>query len=433
MANHCGEPLRVRPRCRAVRRLFFAADAWAWRHFPVVGLSVHSLPPLGPVDVWLHQFEADQPRPWLHSRRRHRFPTSSEWPRGKAPGGPRAAQTGAGCADRRDRRLPITKEISAGNGGRRPRAPGAHPRWVCCWSAKVRILRACPATIRESGPFRIRKTWMASFKRATSTSILSAWRRIQRPPGDARRIPVVSHEERRRRQAGDLGRHIRRAVLQCVDQLLSDEGERRRRGEAMQARFDTVYNLRAATPTLLTALEEGASILRSDANDAMNAVAPRLVVFGLSNILSDLFDAALASGLVPSKVVIHHPEHVGERDLSVAQRLAAVAPLCPQSCSALIALDDFVPEPGELYLLGPPRRPGEAGGNAPGSIRLAFCTLVHPRAMSCRCCAGARCVRRRQFGGRAGDAVGRARVRQVGDTSATAMTRHRCVHLHPSR
>lgn len=39
--------------------------AWAHRHFPVAGLSVHTLPPLGPVDVWLHQFDTEAlPAPW---------------------------------------------------------------------------------------------------------------------------------------------------------------------------------------------------------------------------------------------------------------------------------------------------------------------------------------------------------------------------------
>jgi sugar O-acyltransferase (sialic acid O-acetyltransferase NeuD family) len=110
--------------------------------------------------------------------------------------------------------------------------------------------------------------------------------------------------------------------------------------------------------------------------------APRLVVFGLSNILSDLFDAALASGLVPAKVVIHHPEHVGARDLPVAQRLAAVAPLCPHAAApALVALDDFIAEPGELYLLGPttPTR-ARLAELVRDRFGLTFCTLVHPRA-----------------------------------------------------
>jgi sugar O-acyltransferase (sialic acid O-acetyltransferase NeuD family) len=59
-----------------------------------------------------------------------------------------------------------------------------------------------------------------------------------------------------------------------------------------------------------------------------------------------------------------------------------VAPLCPRSVPpALLALEDFTPEAGDLYLLGP---------TAPARARLAdllqkrfsleFCTLVHPRA-----------------------------------------------------
>ena len=38
----------------------------------------------------------------------------------------------------------------------------------------------------------------------------------------------------------------------------------------------------------------------------------RLVIFGASNIISDLFDCALANDLIPSKVVLHLPEDSGE-------------------------------------------------------------------------------------------------------------------------
>jgi hypothetical protein len=40
--------------------------SWASKRDPVAGLSLHTLPPICPVDVWLHQFEADQdlPAPW---------------------------------------------------------------------------------------------------------------------------------------------------------------------------------------------------------------------------------------------------------------------------------------------------------------------------------------------------------------------------------
>jgi sugar O-acyltransferase (sialic acid O-acetyltransferase NeuD family) len=114
----------------------------------------------------------------------------------------------------------------------------------------------------------------------------------------------------------------------------------------------------------------------------MNSAPRRLVIFGLSNILSDLFDAALACGMAPTKVVIHHPEQPGDRDLPVATRLAALARCCPGSAPpALSSLDDFVPEVGEAYLLGPttPTR-ARLAALLQDRFGLEFCTLVHPRA-----------------------------------------------------
>ena len=99
-------------------------------------------------------------------------------------------------------------------------------------------------------------------------------------------------------------------------------------------------------------------------------------------------DTALASGLVPSKVVIHHPEHARRARPSccAAARPGRRAPLPAIRCAgAHCAATSFVPEPGELYLLGPTTpTPGDAGGTAPGSVRARrFCTLSAPwRLMS---------------------------------------------------
>lgn len=105
----------------------------------------------------------------------------------------------------------------------------------------------------------------------------------------------------------------------------------------------------------------------------------RIVIFGLSNIISDLFDAALAVGYIPSKVVVHHPEVLGERDLPIVQRINALAPLC--SPPSLISLDQFVPEEDELYLLGPttPMRIGLAK-LVEERFGIHFHTLIHPTA-----------------------------------------------------
>ena len=96
-------------------------------------------------------------------------------------------------------------------------------------------------------------------------------------------------------------------------------------------------------------------------------------------MVSDLFDCALATGLVPVKVVLHLPEATGERDVPVAERAASLAPLCAPP--VIQSLDDFTPEPDEVYILGP-TTPTRATLAALLTERfgLSFHTLVHPTA-----------------------------------------------------
>ncbi|MFZ6876414.1 acetyltransferase [Undibacterium sp. Di27W] len=108
----------------------------------------------------------------------------------------------------------------------------------------------------------------------------------------------------------------------------------------------------------------------------------KLVIFGSSNILSDLFDCALANGLVVSRIVLHLPEAPGERDLSLAQRLDIWASYGP--VPEVVELADFQPAQDELYLLGPttPTRQvleQEILQRFPAH-GLEFHTLIHPRA-----------------------------------------------------
>ena len=111
----------------------------------------------------------------------------------------------------------------------------------------------------------------------------------------------------------------------------------------------------------------------------MSEARRRLVIFGASNVLSDLFDCALANGLVPAKVVLHLPEDDDPRSVPVAVRAARLAPLCqPPSIEPLAA---FKPETGEAYLLGPttPTRVMLAA-ELQRRFQLPFHTLVHPTA-----------------------------------------------------
>lgn len=110
-----------------------------------------------------------------------------------------------------------------------------------------------------------------------------------------------------------------------------------------------------------------------------DASAGKLVIFGLSNILSDLFDCALANGLRLHKVVVHHAESPGPRDVPLAVRLAALARIATPP--AVQAFEAFRPQQGECYLLGP-TTPARAALAEELSERfdLGYCTLVHPTA-----------------------------------------------------
>lgn len=105
----------------------------------------------------------------------------------------------------------------------------------------------------------------------------------------------------------------------------------------------------------------------------------RLVIIGASNIVSDLFDCALANHLIPSKVVVHLPEDSGERSIPLAVRTAQLTLVCPPP--VIEQFSEFQPVPGEVYLLGPttPMR-AVLAAELRRSFDLPFCTLVHPTA-----------------------------------------------------
>jgi sugar O-acyltransferase (sialic acid O-acetyltransferase NeuD family) len=101
-----------------------------------------------------------------------------------------------------------------------------------------------------------------------------------------------------------------------------------------------------------------------------------IVFFGVSNMLSDLFDCALALGHRVGRVVRNHPEAVRPRTRSAAARMAVLRPP-PED----IDLADFAPRAGEIYALGT-SSPARAGlvRELEARFGLAFATLVHPTA-----------------------------------------------------
>lgn len=109
------------------------------------------------------------------------------------------------------------------------------------------------------------------------------------------------------------------------------------------------------------------------------SAAGKLVIFGASNIVSDLFDCALANGLVPSRVVLHLPESAGERDIPLAARVAALQGLC--AAPAIERLEEFKPGADELYVLGPttPTR-AVLAAELEQRFGLRYHRLIHPTA-----------------------------------------------------
>jgi glycosyltransferase involved in cell wall biosynthesis len=134
----------------------------------------------------------------------------------------------------------------------------AHPRWVWllvgegaypqCLPRDHPQIKALPHQEDLDGRLQQCHVYLNPRRMGGGFSVLQAM---------AHRIPVVAHQGT---DGGDkLGAWAATSdaqYWQCLDDLLGDEGLRRRRGDALHARFDALYNLRAATPSLLAALGE---------------------------------------------------------------------------------------------------------------------------------------------------------------------------------
>lgn len=105
----------------------------------------------------------------------------------------------------------------------------------------------------------------------------------------------------------------------------------------------------------------------------------QLVIFGASNIVSDIIDVGLALGCEIAAIVTHLPEPDDARSIPLATRLETLARsgVTPR----VVALDDFVPQDGQLHVLGPttPAR-AQLVQEARARFGIAFSTLVHPQA-----------------------------------------------------
>jgi sugar O-acyltransferase (sialic acid O-acetyltransferase NeuD family) len=80
-------------------------------------------------------------------------------------------------------------------------------------------------------------------------------------------------------------------------------------------------------------------------------IMAHLVIFGLSNILSDLVDAATSIRMMVRVVVRHEQEEEDQRSVPLAARLKAWAHIGQKP--VVLDLNDFVPVPEDVFLLGP--------------------------------------------------------------------------------
>ena len=102
----------------------------------------------------------------------------------------------------------------------------------------------------------------------------------------------------------------------------------------------------------------------------------RLVIFGVSNMIGDVFDCAFALGLTPSLVVRNCAEVIRPRTKSINERIRLL-----QSPPEIISMDEFTPQEGECYFLGTtsPQR-GRLVEDIKARYGITCCTLVHPTA-----------------------------------------------------
>lgn len=103
----------------------------------------------------------------------------------------------------------------------------------------------------------------------------------------------------------------------------------------------------------------------------------RLVIFGVSNVLGDILDCALAMGHEPSLIVMNAPEIVRPRTKSVHDRLALL-----QNPPPIVELEEFAPRDGECYFVGTtaPNRQ-QLVEEIRSRFGITCCNLIHPAAV----------------------------------------------------
>ena len=101
-----------------------------------------------------------------------------------------------------------------------------------------------------------------------------------------------------------------------------------------------------------------------------------LVIFGVSNIISDLMDTAQLNGLSVRAIVMNQPEVIRSRTRGIHERIKRLHPT-----PVIMRLDEFLPANDEQYFIGT---------TSPEKVHLVnqlkkdfgigFCNIIHPTA-----------------------------------------------------
>jgi sugar O-acyltransferase (sialic acid O-acetyltransferase NeuD family) len=101
-----------------------------------------------------------------------------------------------------------------------------------------------------------------------------------------------------------------------------------------------------------------------------------LVIFGVSNMISDLMDAAQLNGLRIKNIVMNQPEVLRERTRSIHDRIKRIHPV-----PDIIDLEAFMPGKNEVYATGTTSPARSAMTEELKRVfDIEFLTLIHPAA-----------------------------------------------------
>jgi sugar O-acyltransferase (sialic acid O-acetyltransferase NeuD family) len=104
--------------------------------------------------------------------------------------------------------------------------------------------------------------------------------------------------------------------------------------------------------------------------------AQPLTIFGVSNMIGDILDCAIAAGYAPRRIVVNQPEQVRPRTKSLRQRLDEM-----RLDVEVTALDAYAPEAPEICFLGTTaERRSDLVALLEQRFSPRFARLVHPRA-----------------------------------------------------